>query len=469
MASAPLTPFMRVVAGVAAVAGCLYGYDTGIISGALLDVADQFKLDHVLQEVVASAILVGATLGGLGCGWFSDRFGRRLAIMALAAIFVAGAVAASLSPNAACLIASRAVLGLAVGGSSQAVPTYIAELAPAAQRGRVVTAFNLAIGIGILIASLVSFGLHGIWSWRWMVGIAAVPAAALGLTMIALPETPRWLAAQDREDDARAALARVRPEDADLDGELEQIRAVARKSETARTRGWRGLAEPWVRPAVVTGLGIAAFTQLSGIEMMIYYSPTLLKGLGFGESGALLTNVGLGAIYLAMTAVGVAIVDRVGRRRLSLAMIPGAALALAAFGLVLAFDATRGSAVAVVGCLFVYMVFNAGGLQVIGWLTGSEVYPLAVRAAGTSAQAGMVWGSDLLVTLTALSLVQALGASGAMWVYAGFNALAWLFIRRFLPELTGHDLEAVEAALRDGRFRPARGSDTEQALQPAEG
>ena len=460
MSPSTLNPFMIVVASVAAVGGFLYGYDTGIISGALLSISTEFRLDARMQEIVAAAILVGATVGGLGCGWFSDRFGRRMAIITVAGIFTVGALAASLAPNAVALVAARVVLGLAVGGASQAVPTYIAELAPAARRGNLVTLFNVAIGSGIVTASLVGFGLHDAWSWRWMIAVAAVPAAALALAMTWLPETPRWLMSQDKPDEARAALSRVRTDGADLDDdEIEQIREVNRKTETSSTRGWRGLVEPWVRPAAVVGLGVAAFTQLSGVEMMIYYAPTMLKGVGFGERGALLTNVGLAVIYLAMTAVGLAIVDRIGRRRLSLIMIPGATLALVVLGALFVLKMTGGGqAPFVVGCLLVYMLFNAGGLQVIGWLTGAEVYPLSVRAAGTSAQAGMVWGADLLVTATALSLIDAIGAGGAMWVYAALNVAAFVFIWRLLPDLTGQSLEAVERSLREDRFHPARGS-----------
>ena len=460
--------FMRLVSVIAAIGGALYGYDTGIISGALLSITDEFKLGHTEQELVASAILLGAVAGGLGCGWCSDRFGRRVTIIAIAAVFCLGAVGASLAPGAVTLGLARIVLGIAVGGSSQAVPTFIAELAPADRRGTLVTAFNVAIGVGITVAALVGYFLHGVWSWRWMVGIAAAPAAVLLASMVFLPETPRWLASKDRGDDARASLQRVRTEDADIDGEMDEIGKITASTRKAKTRGWCGLADGWVRPAVVCGLGVAAFTQLSGIEMMIYYAPTILKGAGFGPDSALLSSMGIAAVYLVMTCIGLAVVDRVGRRRLSLLMIPGATLALIVLGAFFMLGMTGGKqAWLLVGCLLIYMAFNSGGLQVVGWLTGSEVYPFSVRGAGTSAQAGMVWGADLLVTATALTLVQWIGTSGTMWVYAGMNVLAFLFIWRFVPETAGHSLEEIETALHEDRFRPALGKQPDKELAPA--
>lgn len=450
-----MTRFMWIVAATAAIGGFLYGYDTGIISGALLSISTEYQLSPAKQEVVAAAILLGATIGGLGTGAFTHRFGPRRTIIVIAAIFAVGATAASLAPNPTILAVARVVLGIAVGASSQSVPAYVAELAPAARRGMLVVTFSVAIGLGILSASLVGFGLHGILSWRWMIAMGAIPACVLFLAMFALPESPRWLVAQDRLDEARHALAQVRTRDTDLDGELAAAAELIRRSQASHTRGWRGLAEPWVRPALITGCGTAAFTQLVGIEMMIYYTPTMLKGVGFGEGSALLTNVGIAVIYLVMTALGLAIVDRLGRRRLALLTLPGAALSLAALGTLFATGRTGPADTPyVIGCLFLFMMFQAGGLQVIGWLTGSEIYPLSVRAAGTSAQAGTVWGSNLLLTGTALSMIQHLGAGGAMWVYAGLNALAFLFVWRFLPEMKGRSLESVEQALRLNRFTP---------------
>jgi sugar porter (SP) family MFS transporter len=447
--------FLIYVTAVSAIAGFLYGYDTGVISGALLHIRAEYHLGHRMQEMVASSILVGAILGALVCGWAIERLGRRRTITALAFVYTIGAIASALAPSPMLLALARIFLGFAVGGSSQAVPVYIAELAPPKYRGHFVTTFNVAIGLGILTANIVAMALPHSLSWRWMIGGAAIPASLLLICSFRLPESPRWLVGRGDFDGARDVLAKVRTDASCIDPEVEEIREIARREDQSPFGGWSGLAQPWVRPAVVAALGVAAFTQLTGIEMMIYYAPTMLTGVGFSTSSALRASLWLGLIYAVMTALGLVLVDWLGRRLLSLVMLPGAALSLLVLGYVLnAPTSQERNAWLIVACLLSYMFFSAGGIQVVGWLTGSEMYPLAVRGAGTSAQATMVWGSDLLVTATALSMMRALGTGGTMYAYGAMNVLAFLFIYYYVPETAGRSLEDIEMSLRSGDFAP---------------
>ena len=286
--------------------------------------------------------------------------------------------------------------------------------------------------------------------------MAAVPATLMLILMLRLPESPRWLVKRNDHDGARMVLERIRPPGADVSGELQDIVEVEDLERKAGVnRGWHGLRQRWVRPALITGCGIAVFTQLSGIEMIIYYAPTILTKNHFSTSAALRVSVGLGVTYLVMMIVGLSIVDHVGRRRLTLTMIPGAAIALAVLGvLFIGGGASHKTIGLIIVCLILFMIFNAGGLQLMGWLTGSEIYPLAVRGAGTSAQSATLWTTNLVITLSLLSILGRIGAGPTMWLYAGFNVAAWLFIWRRMPELTGRSLEQIEGQLHSGHFRP---------------
>jgi sugar porter (SP) family MFS transporter len=346
------------------------------------------------------------------------------------------------------------VLGFAVGGATQTIPMYVAELAPAKRRGQLVLTFQVGIGVGIVTSTIIGASQH--FSWRVSLAMAAAPATLMLILMLRLPESPRWLVKRDDHDGARKVLERIRPPGADVSGELQDIVEVEDLERKAGiNRDWHGLRQRWVRPALITGCGIAVFTQLSGIEMIIYYAPTILTKNHFSTSAALRVSVGLGVTYLVMMIVGLSIVDHVGRRRLTLTMIPGAAIALAVLGVLFISGNTSHKTIGlIIVCLILFMLFNAGGLQLMGWLTGSEIYPLAVRGAGTSAQAATLWTTNLVITLSLLSILGRIGAGPTMWLYAAFNVAAWLFIWRRMPELTGRSLEQIEGQLHRGRFRP---------------
>jgi sugar porter (SP) family MFS transporter len=450
-----LTGSMLATALVSAVAGLLYGYDTGIISGALLQISDEFSIGHNTEQVITASILAGAVIGALSGSIMSERLGRKRTILVISAVFVVGTLASSLAPGPWPLAAGRVVLGFAVGGATQTVPMYVAELAPAAHRGRLVLAFQLAIGAGIVIATVV--GAADAVDWRVAIGAASVPAFIMGLLVLRLPESPRWLVKKHRRDDAEKVLQRVRPDGYDVSPELDEIVEVEKeKAETDdRYRGWRGLRRPWVRPALILGCGIAAFTQLSGIEMIIYYSPTILTDNGFSTETALRVSVGLGLTYLVMQIIGLSIVDRVGRRRLTLIMVPGAALALVVLGwFFVSGNDGKDQVPFIIATLIVFMAFNAGGLQLMGWLTGSEIYPLAVRGAGTAVQSATLWGTNMLITLTLLTMINTFGVGQTFWIYAGFNVAAFVFVLFRMPELTGKSLEDIEEHLERGEFAP---------------
>ena len=448
-----LTGAVVVVALVSAISGLLYGYDTGIISGALLQISDEFGIGSGWEQVIAASILAGAVIGALVCSRLSERRGRRTTLLIVAGVFVVGSLGASLAPDPLTLSLARVVLGFAVGGATQTAPVYVAELAPSRYRGRLVLFFQIAIGVGILIATIV--GATERVDWRLAIGAAVVPSALMLGLMLRLPDSPRWLVKHGQEERAREALERVRPAGTDVSGELSDIDELVEAERTARTSGWRGLREGWVRPALVVGCGLAIFTQLSGIEMIVYYSPTILTDNGFSDTAALRVSVALGATYLVTQLIGLAIIDRVGRRRLTLLTLPGAALSLVVLG---TFFVTGNDGEAqvpyIIATLIAFMAFTAGGIQLMGWLTGSEIYPLATREAGAAAQSASLWGTNLLITLTLLSIIDTIGTGQTFWLYAAFNVAAFVFLYLRMPELTGRSLEQIEHKLSKGEFRP---------------
>jgi sugar porter (SP) family MFS transporter len=299
------------VAAVAALGGLLFGYDTGVVSGALLFLHRDFgPISSFDKELVVSLLLVGAVVGALGAGRIADKIGRRPTLMATAVVFLVGVIAAALSPSLEVLIAMRFVIGLAVGSASELVPLFIGEAAPPKLRGALVSFNQLALTVGILVSFLVDYALAGSEDWRLMFGLAGIPAALLFIGMVFQDESPQWLIRQGRIDDARRVLAKVRPSDA-VDREIHDIETL----DVSKGR-LRDLFAPRLRKVILVGVILAALQQVTGINTIIYYLPTLLKGAGFGSGSSLLANVGNGIVNVGLTIVAIRLVDRVGRRPL---------------------------------------------------------------------------------------------------------------------------------------------------------
>ncbi|MFN2166233.1 MAG: MFS transporter, partial [Anaerolineae bacterium] len=253
--------FVVVAVGVAALGGLLFGYDTGVISGAILFIQKQFSLSSTLEEVVVSAVLIGAVAGAACGGLLADRLGRRRTIILAAVTFTVGAVGTALTPSVALLIAGRVVVGLAIGVASFVSPMYISEIAPARIRGSLVSVNQLAVTVGIVVAYLVDYGFAAFQGWRYMLGVAAVPSVALGLAMWRLPDSPRWLMRRDNRDQAKSVLQRIRAAQ-EVEGELDQIARSIRKQESGSAGT---LLHPALRLALIFGAGLAVFQQLTGI------------------------------------------------------------------------------------------------------------------------------------------------------------------------------------------------------------
>ena len=368
--------FVYVVACVAALGGLLFGYDIGIISGALLFIENDFPLTPFLTGVVVSSILIGAVFGAGTSGALGDKLGRRKMVLIAAVIFAAGAVGMALSPTIGVLIFFRIVTGLAVGAASALVPTYISEISPTDLRGSLSSVFQLAITLGILLAYMVNFALAGAEAWRWMLGLAAVPAVVLFVGMYMVPETPRWLIKNNLMDEARAVLRRSRGRQ-DVEQEIKEIREVEREESQTEARE---LLAPWVRPMLVVGIGLAMLQQFVGINTIIYYAPTIINDTGLGASASILATVGIGTVNVLFTLVAIWLIDKLGRKNLLLYGLTGMTLGTIILGLGFVLPGLSGVVSYItLGGMLLYIASFAASFGPIVWVMLPEIFPLQIR------------------------------------------------------------------------------------------
>ena len=439
--------FVYIAAAIAALGGLLFGYDTGVISGAELFLKNDFSLSTFTLEVIVSGVLAGAAFGALLGGHLADLFGRRRLLISTAVIFGVGAIACALATSATMLIAGRIVVGTAIGLASATVPVYISEVSPADARGWQVSLFQLAITVGILAAYVVDYAFASIQGWRWMFGLAVVPAIIFGLGMLFLPESPRWLVTRGQIDKARATLVRIRAT-SDVGPELREI------EESLKHAVERGklsdLLAPSVLPALIVGIGLAIFQQVTGINTVIYYAPLIIQSAGISSaSGAILATAGIGVVNVAMTIVAMWLIDRMGRRPLLLVGIAGMAITLGLQGLAFHLSAKSPALIWIaVISMMVYVGSFAISLGPIFWLLISEIYPLKIRNSAEGLSAAFNWGANLLVSLTFLTLLEMIGPAATFWLYGILAVGAWIFSYKRVPETKGRTLEEIEASWR---------------------
>lgn len=449
--------YTYLVAALAAIGGMLFGYDIGVISGAENLLKSTYHLSSGTEELAVAAVLIGAVVGGVIGGPLANRFSRRYALLAMAILYGAGAILTSLSFSLGSFISFRILTGIAVGASALVVPTYIAEMAPPRIRGGLVVLQQLAISGGILISYVLDFAFDSAgWGWRPMFAAAVVPAVALAIGMLAMSHSPRWLGMQERWDDAAAVLDRINPEGKEQ--ELEQLhRNVAESSETS----WRELLRPGMRGALIAGVGLAIFQQFVGPNTVLFYTPTI-----FGYAGVtgnpLIPTMYVGAVLFVFVLPTIAFVDIIGRKMLFYLGLAGMGLMLVLLGV--AFEiGVKSWGVGVVIILLVYVACYSLSISPLFWLMSAEVFPNRLRGAGASAATVANWSANLLVTVTFLSLISAVGKSWTFWIYAIFAGLAIVFVARFVPETRGRRLESIDKYWTDGRHWPEPGEQGQRA------
>jgi sugar porter (SP) family MFS transporter len=437
-------PFILVIASVAALGGFLFGYDTGVIGGALLYLKKDLHASAFDQQAVVGSLLIGAVVGAIAAGYLADAISRKWTKFAGGCIYVLGALGSAFSPDIWSLIGARFVLGLAVGAASFVSPLYISELAPKKLRGGMVSLNQLMITSGIAIAYLVNYALRDASdNWRWMLGLGAVPGLALALGMIFVPHTPRWLVEADREQEAEQVLQRARGEDEDIDDEIGEIKEVSEEEGNVRD-----LLAKSVRPLLVVGLGLAILQQFVGVNTVIYYAPTILTHAGVGTSGALGDTVFIGATNVFFTIVAILLLDKLGRRVFLIAGTAFAVVGLAGLGIYFASHTLQSSyGWIALASLLVFIAGFAVGLGPVFWLMIAEIYPLKIRGPAMSVATVANWAANFLVSFTFLTLTGAISREGTFWLYGAIGIAAILFFAKFVPETKDKSLEQIEQEL----------------------
>ena len=438
-----------IVAIIAGISGFLFGYDEGVIAGALSGLRHEFTVSPLLEGCMTAAVPFGALFGSLAGGWLADRYGRRGALILAGILFSAGAAVSSLAWDCTSLTTARLAIGMAIGLAAVAAPLYISENAPARHRGMLVSFYQLAITLGILGAYIAGYGLEG--SWRTTFAIGMAPGVVLAAAMATMHDTPRWLMLRGRTEDAHAALIQN-----GLAGQAgAELQAIRRSiAATPRAARWSALFSRHVLPATIVAVGLFVLQQLSGINAVIYYAPLVFREAGFDSHGAqLLATIGIGAVNVAMTLVSMALIDRIGRRRMLYIGFVGAALSLTVIACAAASDSPWLNAVAFAG-LLAYIAAFAISIGPLPWLMMAEIFPIDVRPLGMGLASIANWTFNALVVFAFPALLGGIGLAG---VFAGF-AIACLvgvaFTWALVPETSGASLEDIEAQLSSGeRFR----------------
>ena len=450
----PHSKRLGMVAFVATFGGLLFGYDTGVINGAVDPMTADLGLTAVTEGFVVSILIFGAALGAAAGGKLADRHGRRHNILMLALFFIIGTIGCALSPTWQVLALFRFVLGLAVGGASATVPVYLAEVAPTERRGSLVTRNEVMIVTGQFAAFVINAIIMNVWGqhesvWRYMLVIAVLPAFALLIGMLRMPESPRWLSSQNRDDDALAVLKQVRSAER-AEAEMAEVHALVQEERQAQTGGWADLAVPWIRRLVVIGAVLGIFQQLTGINSIMYYGTQLLQDSGFSSSGAIIANTANGLFSVLGVSVGITLINKLNRRT----MLIGGFTLISVFHVLVGASAmflpdTMAAKPYIILVFVVAFVFSMQGtLGPLVWLMLSEMFPLKIRSFAMGLSVFVLWLANAGVTFGFPPAMAAVGIAPTFFVFAVIGVLGILFVVTMVPETRGKTLEEFEDEVR---------------------
>jgi major inositol transporter-like SP family MFS transporter len=441
--------FLTKLTVIATLGGLLFGYDTGVISGALLYMKDDLALSSFGEATVVSSLLFpGAAFGALFGGRVADRVGRKRTLLICAGLFLVGALGCALAPNVGIMVAARIILGLGVGAAAVTCPLYLAEMAPADRRGRMVTINELMIVTGQMLAfamnALLDRVIHDPNVWRTMLAVAAVPAVALLLGMLALPDSPRWYGFQGRLHEARSVLGLSRPPQ-EADEEFDVIVEHTKHMLKATSTPWAVIRDvPWIRRVVLIGCGLAIVQQATGINTVNYYAPTILEQSGLGVSAALVATIAVGVTSVVTTIIGIVLLGFVGRRTMLLIGFAGVAASQTALATIFLLPQSITRSYVILACMVAFVAFVQMFIGTCVWLLLSEIFPLSIRGFAMGIAVFVLWCTNAVISFLFPLLNSTLGSMGTFALFVGVNVTSWVFVRRYVPETKGTTLEELE-------------------------
>lgn len=429
---------------VAAVGGFLFGYDTAVISGAIGFIEKKFQLSAAMTGWAASCALIGCMLGALFAGWLSDRFGRKKVLLLAAVAFAVSSLGILPHWGLTAFVGFRLIGGIGIGIASIVSPMYISEIAPANIRGRLIAIYQMGIVLGILIIYFVNAIIAGMYDeawniekgWRWMFGSGLAPSLIFVFLLLVVPESPRWLAKQNLWEKAAGVLSRV--SGAKASEELDSIKA----SLALRQGNLTDLLKPGLRKALIIGICLSVFSQVTGINVIMYYAPEIFKSTGDGSSSAFMQTVLVGCINALMTVVAIRYVDKLGRKKLLLTGSAGMAVCLAMVGF--AFYSNMTAGYWVLTGILLYICFFAVSLGPLTFVVVSEIFPTRLRGRAMSIAIFFLWLSVYIVSQTFPMLLEAIGGAFTFWIYMAMSVLAFLFVWLMVPETKEKSLEEIE-------------------------
>jgi sugar porter (SP) family MFS transporter len=432
--------YVVLLAATTAISGFLFGFDTAVINGVLLLLRREFALSNLQTEIAASSLLLGCLLGAAAASMIGDRYGRRKSLVAAALLFAFSSIGAALASTVTIFAVARLIGGLAIGLASVLTPVYIAEISPSKNRGTLVSLNQLAIVIGILSAYLVNWRVarFGESSWRWMLAVAALPSIAFLFGLLLIPESPRWLISIGDHNQGERVLARMFGEEM----AKEQVEAVE-QAVAGEEGSWREVLSPNMRKRLAIGMLLALFSQITGINTVLYYGSIIVSEHFPGQSTsmALIANVIIGTVNVLFTIVAMIFLDRWGRR--AILMIASGGMAVALTLLVIGFSVGV-SPLLMLASILLYVAFFALGMGPGPWLIISEIFPTKVRGRAASIATSTLWSGTLLVTFTFLTLVKILNLWGTFALFGALSAFCCIFVWKMVPETKGRTLEQIQ-------------------------